>query len=140
MLTLTAFGSSTAAIFVTCPILTPLNSTGEPIDKPVMEPEKNITHVKRFWKNLPEPNTVMPSTASARAPTTNPPISVLLGCLAMARVSTPGEEREHAGIRRLLQQLLRVARRDRRPGLAVEQHRVVADGEDARQLVSHHHD
>src|ERR1700757_3754060 len=107
MLTLTAFGSSTAAIFVTCPILTPLNSTGEPIDSPVMEPEKNITHVNRFWKNFPEPRTVMPSTATNRAPTTNPPISVLLDCLAMTRRSTPGEEIEHARVLRFAQELLR---------------------------------
>ena len=45
---LTVFGSSTAAIFVTSPTLTPLNSTGEPIDSPVIEPEKYITHVTRF--------------------------------------------------------------------------------------------
>jgi hypothetical protein len=38
-------GSNTAAILVTSPTFTPLNSTGEPTDSPVIEPEKYSTQV-----------------------------------------------------------------------------------------------
>src|SRR5262249_2589773 len=140
MVTVTVVGSSTAAIFVTSPIWTPLNLTGEPTDSPVIEPEKYITFVNRFSKNLPDPKTTTPVTASATAPTTKAPMSVLLGCLAMARLSTAGEERMHPGVLRFGQELLRISRGDHALALAVEEHRVVANGEDARQLVGHHHD
>src|SRR6267142_6124273 len=140
MVMLRAFGSNTAAIFVTSPTLTPLNSTGEPTDSPVIEPEKYITNVGRFWKNLRDPNTVMPAAASATAPTTNAPISVFLACLAIARPFAAGEEGEHPGIRRLGQKLLRVPRSDHRLAFPVEEHRVVADGKDAPQLMGHDHD
>src|SRR5207237_3340840 len=133
-------GSNTAAIFVTCPTRTPLNSTGEPTDRPVIEPEKNITNVNRFWKNLPEPKTVMPAAASATAPTTKAPISVFLACLPTAGLLSAGQEGPHPGILRSGQELLRVARGDHRLALAVEEHRVVGDGEDALELVRHHHD
>src|SRR5678815_1071875 len=82
----------------------------------------------------------MPSTASATAPTTNAPMSALLGCLRTARPSAPGEESEHPRVLRFGQELLRVSRGDHRLALPVEKHRVVADGEDARQLVGHHDD
>src|SRR6266403_2163228 len=140
MAMLRVFGSSTAAIFVTCPTLTPLNSTGEPTDNPVIEPEKNITKVNRFWKNLPDPKTRMATAASATAPTTKAPISVFLACLATVRLLATGQEGAHPRVLRFGQKLLRVARGDHRLALAVEEHRVVADGEDARELVRHHHD
>src|SRR5467141_4498099 len=92
------FGSNTAAIVVTGPTLTPLNSTGEPTDRPVIEPEKNITNVVRFWKNLPDPKTVMPAAANATAPTTNAPISVFRACLATAGLLPAGQEGPHPGI------------------------------------------
>src|SRR6266849_1593102 len=133
-------GSNTAAIFVTSPTLTPLNSTGEPTDSPVIEPEKYITNVGRFWKNLRDPKTAMPATVSATAPTTNAPISVFLACLAMARPFAAGKEGEHPGIPRFGQELLRVSRGDHRLAVAVEEHRVVADGKDAPELVRHDHD
>src|SRR6266851_1644620 len=139
MVMLTSFGSNTAAIFVTCPTLTPLNLTGEPIDSPVIEPSKNITNRSRFWKNLPDPKTRMATAASATAPTTNPPITVFLACLATARLLAAGQEGEHPGVLRFGQELLRVARGDHRLALGVEKHRVVPDGEDARELVRHHH-
>src|SRR6266568_331822 len=140
MVMLRSLGSNTAEILVTSPILTPLNSTGEPTESPVIDPEKNITKVCRFWKNLPDPRTVTATTASATAPTTKPPISVLLACLATPRPFAPGQEREHAGVARFGQQLLRVAGGDDRLALAVEEDRVVGDGEDAREFVRHHHD
>src|SRR5438132_4997259 len=133
-------GSNTAAILVTCPILTPLNSTGEPTESPVIEPEKNITSVDRFWKNLPDPKTVMPTAASATAPTTNAPMRVFRGCLATARLLAAGEEGMHPGVFRFGQKLPRVARGDHRLAFPVEEHGVVADGEDARELVRHDDD
>src|SRR5215469_1978239 len=114
-------------MFVTCPIFTPRNSTGEPIDSPVIEPEKYITQVNRFWKNLPEPKTVMPSTASATAPTTKAPIIVLFGCLAMSRYSTPAEKGDHPGVFRFGQELLRVAGGDRGLALSVQENGAVPD-------------
>src|SRR6267142_3917726 len=140
MVMLRVFGSNTAAIFVTCPTLTPRNSTGEPTDSPVIEPEKNITNVSRFWKNLPDPKTVMPAAASATAPITKAPIIVFFAWLAMDRPFAAGQEVEHPGVLRFGQEPLRVARGDHRLALAVEEHRVVCDGEDARQLVRHDHD
>jgi len=50
---------------VTCPTLTPLNSTGEPTDRPVIEPEKNITNGRSLLEDLPDPKTVMPAAANA---------------------------------------------------------------------------
>src|SRR2546427_7772902 len=140
MVMLKVFGSNTAAIFVTCPTLTPLNSTGEPTDSPVIEPEKYMTNVSRFWKNLPEPKTVMPAAASATAPTTNAPMSVFLACLPTVHLLPAGQEGPHPRILRSGQELFRVARGDHRLALAVEEHRVVGDGEDALELVRHHHD
>src|SRR5262249_50359592 len=121
----------TAEIFVTCPTLTPLNSTGEPTDSPVIEPEKNITNVSRFWKNLPDPKIVMPAAASATAPTTNVPISVFLAWLAMAPPLAAGQEVDHPGVLRFRQQLPRVARGDHRLAPAVRKPRVFGDGEEA---------
>src|SRR5262249_42589419 len=140
MVMLRVLGSNTAEIFVTCPTLTPLNSTGEPTDSPVIEPEKNITNVSRFWKNLPDPKIVMPAAASATAPTTNVPISVFLAWLAMAPPLAAGQEVDHPGVVRSRQQLPRVARGDHRLAPAVQKHRVVCDGEDAGELVRHDHD
>src|SRR4029450_1399656 len=82
----------------------------------------------------------MPSTASATAPTTKAPMSGLLGCLRMAGRSAPREKGDHSGVLRFGQKLLRVARGDHRLALPIEKHRVVGDGEDARQLVGHYHD
>src|SRR5215813_10983372 len=127
MVMLRVLGSNTAEIFVTSPTLTPLNSTGEPTDSPVIEAEKNITNVSRFWKNLPDPKTVMPVAASATAPTTKAPISVFFAWLAMARPFAAGEEVEHAGVLRSGQELLRGPGGDHRLALAVEEHRVVCD-------------
>src|SRR6266536_2369679 len=104
-----SFGLNIAVILVICPILTPRNSTGEPTDSPVIDPEKNITKVGRFWKHLPDPKTVTPMTARAMAPTTNAPMSVFFASLAMAGLFAPGQEGEHPRIVRLYQQLLRVA-------------------------------
>src|SRR6266446_7579923 len=87
MAMLRVFGSSTAAILVTRPTLTPRNSTGEPTESPVIEPEKNITYVNRFWKNLPDPKTTMATAASATAPMTKAPISVFIGAVALAAVA-----------------------------------------------------
>src|SRR6266436_6638663 len=140
MAMLRVFGSSTAAILVTRPTLTPRNSTGEPTESPVIEPEKNITYVNRFWKNLPDPKTTMATAASATAPTTKAPISVFLACLATARLLAPGQEGPHPRILRFGQKLLRVARSDHRLAFPVQEHRVVADGEDAGELVRHDHD
>src|SRR5712664_721860 len=140
MAMLRVIGSNTAAIFVTCPTLTPLNSTGEPTDSPVIEPEKNITKVNRFWKNLPDPKTTMATTASAMAPTTKAPISVFLDCLATARLLATGQEGAHARVLRFGQKLLRVARSDHRLAFPVQEDRVVADGKDAGELVRHDHD
>src|SRR4051812_5472212 len=137
---LTSAGLNTAAILVTCPTRTPRNWTGEPTDSPAIEPEKNITKVTRFSKNLPEPKTRMPAARSATAPTTKPPMSVLFAWLATARLLTAGEEREHSRVLRFRQQPLRVARGDHGLALAVEEYGIVGDGEDARQLVGHDHD
>src|SRR3954467_2126057 len=98
MAMLKSFGSNTAAIFVTSPTLTPLNSTGEPTDSPVIEPEKNITKVNRFWKNLRDPKTTTATTASATAPTTKAPITVFLVCLPTARLLAAGEKGAHPGV------------------------------------------
>src|SRR6267154_2246189 len=137
---LSVFGSNTAEIFVTCPTFTPRNSTADPTDNPVIEPEKNITNVYRLWKNLPDPKTVMPRTASATAPTTNPPISVFGACLATARLFAAGQEGAHPGILRSGEELFRVARGDDRLALVIEKYGVVTDGEDARELVCDDHD
>src|SRR5712671_6531028 len=140
MAMLRVFGSNTATIFVTCPTLTPLNSTGEPTDSPVIEPEKNITKVNRFWKNLPDPKTTMATTASATAPTTKAPITVFLVCLATARLLAAGQEGAHPQVLRFGQKLLRITRSDHRLAFPVQEHRVVADGKDAGELVRHDHD
>src|SRR5215475_15203284 len=122
MVMVMVFGSSTAAIFVTSPTWTPLNLTGEPTDSPVIEPEKYMTFVNRFWKNFPDPKTTTPTVASATAPTTKAPMSVLLGCLAIGRFSAASEEREHPGVFRFGQELLRVSRGDHLLARAVEEH------------------
>src|SRR4051812_6552215 len=140
MVMLSVFGSNTAEIFVTSPTFTPRNSTADPTDSPVIEPEKNVTKVYRLWKNLPDPKTVMPRMASATAPTTNPPMSVFRAWLATARLFAAGQEGEHPGVLRSGQELLRVARGDDRLALPIEKHGVVTDGEDARELMCHDHD
>src|SRR5512138_2634882 len=136
---LTSLVSNTAAMFVTSPTRTPLNMTGEPTDSPAIDPEKNITQVGPLWRNLPAPAAERPRAASARAPTTNPPTSVLLVRLATACLLAPGQERADAGVRRFRQELLGVPRGGDRLALGVEEDRVVRDGEDARELVRHHH-
>src|SRR5439155_26597012 len=120
MATLSGAGSSTAAISVSPPTLTPLNSTGEPTDNPLMEPEKYITHMIRFWKNLPDPKTVMPRAANATAPPTKAPISVFLAWLRIVRPFAAGKKGVHPGIRRVAQELFRVAGGDHRLALAVQ--------------------
>src|ERR1700750_1454557 len=140
MVMLTSFGSNTAEILVTRPTLTPLNSTGEPTDSPVIEPEKNITKVIRFWKNCPDPKTTTAAAASATAPTTNPPTTVFFACLPMARLLGAREKRDHPGVLLFGDEAARVARADHGLARAVEEHGVVGDGEDARQLVGHDHD
>src|ERR1700693_5526451 len=133
-------GLKVAAMRVTSPIFTPRNSTGEPTDRPVIAPLKNMTYVVRRWKSLPDPKTATAATASARPPRTNAPMSALRGSLAMAGPFTPGQECEHPGIARLGQQPLGITAGDHGRAPGVEKDRVVADGEDARQLVRHRHD
>src|SRR5260370_29770852 len=125
MAMLRACGSNSAAILVTYPTLTPLNSTGEPTDSPVIEPSKNITNGERFWKNLPDPKTVIATVASATAPTTKAPMTVFFGCLAMARLFAPGQEGQHPGSLRLGPEPLRVPRRAHHLAFGLEKDRGV---------------
>src|SRR5689334_4086136 len=97
------------------------------------------------WKSFPDPQIVTARTPSAIAPTTNAPITTGLAFLPMAwlrsgALPTPGQKVLHPRVRRVREELARRPRGGDRPALGVEEDAVVADREDARQLVRHHHD
>src|SRR5262245_57356611 len=135
----TASRRKTSLMSLTCPMSTPLNLTGAPMLSPFTEPGKNMTNVSARLKNCPEPNTTMPRMASASAPTTNRPMTVGLAFLPMPhflrRLRAAGQKAAHIGIGRVIAQFLRVAAGGHRARLHVEEDAVVADGEDAGQLV-----
>src|SRR5262249_51121513 len=81
----------------------------------------------------------MADTASAIAPSTKPPTAAECRRLAMACLEAV-EELASFGVRRIRQQLPRGAARHDRARLGVEQDAVVAERENARQLVRDHHD
>src|SRR5207249_4860166 len=94
----------------------------------------------------PLPQTTTATTTRMIAPITKAPIRAgfvflpMLGPRAVAALLAPREERAHARILRLLAQHPWRAARDQHAALGVEEHAVVGDGEDARQLVRHHDD
>src|SRR5713101_1185005 len=96
-----------------------------------------------FWvKNLPPPNTTSPATASTSAPTRNAPIRAGFALRATLLPPVAIASRQEAmdlGVCAFLEERLWISLRDHRLRLRVQEHRVVPDGEDARQLVGHHH-
>src|SRR5512139_2158855 len=129
----------TSWMLVTVPMSTPLNFTGAPMLRPFTDPGKYMTPWIDRRKNLPEPNTSTPSTARAMAPSTNAPTTAGLAFLPMGRrlrlVCAAREEAAHGRLVGLVAQRLRVAVGDGGARLDVEEDAVVADGEDAGQLV-----
>src|SRR5258705_8007503 len=92
-----------------------------------------------------DPQSAAATTASAMAPTTKPPISTELLFLAMrflhcAVLAAAREEIDDARIFALGKQVPRCSGRDLGMGRSIEEHAVVADGEDAGELVRHHHE
>src|SRR5262245_21791750 len=143
---------------LTLPILTPRKVTGDPTSRPAREEfEKNTTAFALVAKKRPPPNAMAPMSARAMAPTTKPPMSfgfaflaivVTLPCAVLLRLChlrgfaelTPQQEVANLRIGTVVAQLLRIALGDHRLGVSVEKHRVVADGEDAGELMGHHRD
>src|SRR5712675_469678 len=87
-----------------------------------------------------DPQSAIATMASARAPNTKAPMSTGLFFLAMrflrwAVLTSAREELDDARIFAVGEQLLRRSGRDLGVGRAIEEHAVVADGEDARELV-----
>src|SRR5262249_8982360 len=92
-----------------------------------------------------DPQSAIEATASAMAPTTNAPVSTGLVFLAMrflhgAVLTSAREKFDDAWIFAVGEQLARRSCRDLGMGRSVEEHAVVADGEDAGELVSHDHE
>src|SRR5512147_2320823 len=117
-------------MLVTEPMSTPLNFTGAPMLSPSTEPGKYITASTVVRKNLPEPNTSTPTTARARAPSTNAPTMAGLAFLPIGRrlrwLGTARQEAAHGGLVGMVAQFLRIAVRDRGARLDVEEDAVVA--------------
>src|SRR5262245_7341205 len=109
---------------VTLPTLTPRKVTGDPMSRPASEDsEKNRTACRFAARNLPPPNAIAPTSASAMAPTTKPPISFGFALLAMITFSrrafefAPQQEVADFRIRAFVPQHLRVPRRDHGLGI-----------------------
>src|SRR6266849_4538871 len=88
---------------------------------------------------------VTATTPSTTAPRTNAPITAGLAFLPMAwlrsgALPAPRQELPHPRVGRVREQLARRSRGGDRPALGVEKDAVVADREDARQLVGHDDD
>src|SRR5512144_1663281 len=107
----------TSWMLVTVPMSTPLNFTGAPVLSPSTEPGKYITTSTVWRKNLPEPNTSTPTTARARATSTNAPTMAGLPFLPIGRrlrlLGAARQEAAHGGLVGMVAQLLRIAVRDR---------------------------
>src|SRR5438093_5573628 len=100
-----------------------------------------------YWgrKSLPEPQIITATTVSATAPTTNAPTTAGLTCLPMRLLRSgallaPREEYPHPWVARVREELARRPRGGDGAALGVEEDAVVADREDARQLVCHDDD
>src|SRR6266852_4614120 len=109
---------------------------------PLSDPSKQATTVCFWVKNLPPPNTTSPATASTSAPTRNAPIRAGFALRATLLPPVAIASRQEAmdlGVCAFLEERLWISLRDHRLRLRVQEHRVVPDGEDARQLVGHHH-
>src|SRR5689334_2878882 len=133
---------------VTLPILTPRKVTGDPIARPEREDSRKYKTASRVVaRNLPPPNAIAPMSTSAIAPTTKPPISFGFAFLAILialprRIPQLAAKQEVANlwIRAFVAQHLRVTRGDHGLGICVEEHRVVADGENAGEFMGDHGD
>src|SRR5512138_258657 len=131
----------------TLPRGTPRYWTGAPTLKPATLLSKAIRHVVGRVNQWRPARTRTAAAARASAPRTKTPISVGLTFLTISGPSSARggglpapQERLHGGVRRFGKQGLRIAARDDRVPLCIQEHRIVADGEDARQLVSDDHD
>src|SRR5512133_2523255 len=139
---------------VTRPTLTPRKLTAEPTESPETEPWKYMTTGVVRLKNLPLPSTTKPTMIRRTAPRTKAPISfgsagLLIASVHVARARigfavlpgrrlaafAPSEKLLHRRVVDLGQKLLRIPLGDHSFALRVEEHRVVADGENAGELV-----
>src|SRR5947199_10454822 len=98
-----------------------------------------------FEKKLPAPTTMIAVRSSAKLPTTKTPIMAGLIRLPMsvrriAPLFAACEKFAHARVVRIRQQFFWIAGRDLHPRISVEKDAVVADREDARELVRHDYD
>src|SRR6516165_5480110 len=130
---------------VTVPIGTPRNFTGAPFSSPFTDPGKKITNVRVFRNRRPEPTTTTAAAQMTIANSTNAPINAGFARLPIGRrtplvLLAPGEKATDLRIGGMLEKLFRRAAGDRRAGFRIEEHAVVGDREDARQLVRDHHD
>src|SRR5258706_2137632 len=122
------------------PTRTPRKVTAAPGDRPPTEPSKYATASSREANRPLPPKNRIAAITIARPPRTKPPTAAGLGA-AMAglrlgdRFGSPHERLDG----RMLGRVAQVARRamaDRGLGLGVEEHAVVADREQAGQLVA----
>src|SRR5262245_32146745 len=131
----------------TVPSCTPRKLTGDPTVSPATLPSKAITQVTGRLNHWRPPRSRTATTVSAIPPSTNAPIRVGFGRLAIAAAPhrsgllglPAGEKGAHLRVRALGEQCPGIAPGRHRAGLGVEEDRVIADGEDAGQLVRHHH-
>src|SRR5512137_1680300 len=130
----------------TLPRDTPRNCTGAPTLNPATLLSKAITQVTGRVNQWRPARTRTAPTARTRAPTMKPPIRVGLTFLVIPGPPSvrgdrlaAGQERPHGGVGRFGEQRLGTAARDDRVPLRIQEHCLVADGEDARQLVRDDH-
>src|SRR5262249_35298441 len=141
-------GSITRTTFDTTPTWTPRNVTAAPGARPPTEPSKNTTALSLVENASRPPKNRIAATTSARPPSRKPPRAA--GLDDMGVLPSGGRPRARSWRRapheclngwmgRGIAQRARRAVRDRGLGLGVEKHAVVADGEQARQLVADQH-
>jgi len=133
-------GSNTAAIFVTCPTRTPLNSTGEPTDRARDRAGEEHHERESLLEEPAGPENHDGDRRQRNGADDESPDHRLPRLPSHGSSPPRGSRRPAPGILRSGQELLRAARGDHRLALAVEEHRVIGDGEDALELVRHHHD
>src|SRR3954452_13036031 len=128
-------GSKLSAMRVTAPSRTPRNVTGAPTSSPATEPSKKMTARDVVANKREPPNRITAAAARASAPRTKPPtIAGLAATSALVREPRPVHERANGRVTAAVAQPRGRAMCDRGLRLRVQEHTVVADGEQARQF------
>src|SRR4051794_25155119 len=136
--------STTSATRDTEPTRTPRKFTDAPDARPPTDPSKNTTASVRGLNMLPPPKKRTAATMIPMAPRTKPPTAAGLASdiRALPLLDRFRRRSPHEGLNgRMAARVAQVPRRamgDRGLRIGVEEHAVIADGKEARQLVADH--